>query len=106
VQQTYSRASFVVVVIALLCTGIAATLWLSTQATADSYQLEHLTGSTQHLRQRVDDLQRDVMREEYPQSLARRAKAMGMVPAGDPAKLVTGPHGKVRVLGKDGAKSK
>jgi hypothetical protein len=97
-QHTYSRASFVVLVIALLCTGIAATLWLSTQATADSYRLEHLTKSTQHLRQRVDDTQRYVMRKESPQSLARRAKAMGMVPAPDPAKLVAGTDGKVRVV--------
>jgi hypothetical protein len=97
-QQTYSRASFVVLVIALLCTGIAATLWLSTQATADSYRLEHLTKSTDHLRQRVDDTQRYVMRHESPQSLARRAKAMGMVPAQDPAKLVVGADGNVRVI--------
>jgi cell division protein FtsB len=90
----------VVAVIALLCAGIAATLWLSTQATADSYRLEHLTKSTEHLHQHVQDLQRSVMRQSSPRSLARRAKRLGMVAAGDPAKLVVGPHGKVRVLGK------
>jgi hypothetical protein len=89
-------------VIALLCAGIAGTLWLSTQATADSYRLEHLKTSTDHLHRQVQDLQRSLMRQSSPQSLARHAKALGMVPAGDPAKLVTGPRGKVRVLGKPG----
>jgi hypothetical protein len=92
----------VVAVIVLLCAGIAATLWLSTRATADSYRLEHLTTSTDHLQRKVEDLQRSVMRESSSQALARRAEAMGMAPAGDPAKLVPGTHGKVRVLGKPG----
>jgi hypothetical protein len=34
------RATFVVLVMALLVGGVVATLWFSTQATADAYRLE------------------------------------------------------------------
>src|SRR5688500_5680479 len=40
VDSAAGRASFVVLIIALLVVGVAATLWLSTQAVADSYRLE------------------------------------------------------------------
>lgn len=94
-----SRASFVVLVIALLGAGIVATLWLSTQATAGSYQLERAQQSVSRLAARVERLHAQVAHLRSPEVLARQARGLGMVPAGNPARLVVGPGGKVTVVG-------
>ncbi|MGH3762355.1 hypothetical protein, partial [Actinophytocola sp.] len=94
------RASFVILIIALLAVGVAATLWLSTQAIADSYRLEDAKQTADQLAERADQLQRDVTKAESASALAERAKAMGMVPAGDPARLVVRPDGRVVVVGE------
>lgn len=97
------RVSFVVLVIGLLVAGVVATLWFSTQATADSYRLEQAKKDTIALSEQVDQLQRDVARAESPPSLAARAAALGMVPAGDPAHLVAGSDGTITVIGQPSA---
>jgi len=94
------RASFVILIITLLVVGVAATLWLSTQAIADSYRLEGAKERADQLAERADQLQRDVTKAESASALAERAKAMGMVPAGDPARLVVKPDGRVVVVGE------
>ncbi|MGW5050087.1 hypothetical protein [Actinokineospora sp. NPDC004072] len=94
------RASFVVAIIALLVVGVAATLWLSTQAIADSYRLERAKTEADHLAEQVAVLQREVARMESAPELARRARELGMVPAGDAAWLVVSPDGKVTVVGE------
>jgi hypothetical protein len=93
------RASFVVLIIALLTVGVAATLWLSTQAIADSYRLDQAKQDADRLAERAAHLQREVTEDESASSLAERAKAMGMIPAGDPARLVVQPDGTVVVVG-------
>ncbi|MFC7616780.1 hypothetical protein ACFQV2_28335 [Actinokineospora soli] len=94
------RASFVVAIIALLVVGVATTLWLSTQAIADSYRLEAAKEEVARLAEEAAVLQREVSRMESAPELARRARELGMVPAGDPAWLVVGKDGKVRVVGE------
>jgi hypothetical protein len=94
------RASFVILIIVLLTVGVAATLWLSTQAISDSYRLEDAKQTADQLAERADQLQRDVTKAESASALAERAKAMGMVPAGDPARLVVQPDGRVVVVGE------
>ncbi len=94
------RASFVILIIALLTVGVAATLWLSTQAIADSYRLEDAKQTADQLAERADQLQREVTKSESASALAERAKAMGMVPGGDPARLVVRPDGRVVVVGE------
>jgi hypothetical protein len=94
------RAPFVVLIIALLAVGVAATLWLSTQAIADSYRLEEAKKEADHLAERAAELQREVTEQESASSLDERAKAMGMVPAGDPARLIVQPDGTVVVVGE------
>ena len=94
------RASFVILIIALLTVGVAATLWLSTQAIADSYRLDEAKKTADQLAERAAQLQRDVTKAESASALAERAKAMGMVPAGDPARLVVQPDGRVIVVGE------
>src|SRR5205807_6437855 len=48
-----SRVSFVVLVMGLLVVGVVATLWLSTQSTADSVQLAQVNKNTQALAAKV-----------------------------------------------------
>ncbi len=94
------RASFAVLIIVVLTVGVAATLWLSTQAIADSYRLEQAKQEADRLAEYAAELQREVTAMESAASLAERAKAMGMVPAGDPARLVVKPDGTVVVVGE------
>lgn len=95
-----SRASFVVLVMALLTGGVVLTLWLSTQAIADSYRLESIRAETAGLAERAERLQREVARQESAAVLAQKAKALGMVPSGEPARLLVTPHGKPKLFGE------
>jgi hypothetical protein len=99
-ERGSGRAAFVVLIISLLTVGVAATLWLSTQAIADSYRLEETKTGASQLAEEAEQLQRDVTRAESPSELAKRAKAMGMVPGGDPARLVVLPNGEVVLVGE------
>ncbi len=94
------RVSFAVLIIVLLVVGVAATLWLSTQAIADSYRLDEAKKNVERLSEQAAVLQREVTEKESAASLAERAKAMGMVPAGDPARLVVKPDGTVVLVGE------
>jgi hypothetical protein len=99
-DRAAGRASFVILIIALLAVGVAGTLWLSTQAIADSYRLDNAKQEADQLAERADQLQRDVTKAESASALAERAVGMGMVPAGDPARLVVKPNGRVVVVGE------
>ncbi|MBC6447690.1 hypothetical protein [Actinokineospora xionganensis] len=94
------RASFVVLIMALLAVGVAATLWLTTQAVADSYRLERAKEEANRLAEHAAQLQREVTKKESASVLAERARQLGMVPAGDPARIVVGPDGAVTVVGE------
>jgi hypothetical protein len=94
-----SRASFVLMMMGLLAAGVAATLWLSTQAIADSFRLEQLRGDNAKMTEQVDSLQRDVAKQDSASQLAQRAKDLGMVPGGDPARIVVGTDGSTTVVG-------
>jgi hypothetical protein len=98
-QAGAGRASFVVAIIALLVVGVVATLWLSTQAIADSYRLEAAKEEAARLAEQKAVLQREVSGMESAPALAKRARELGMIPAGDPAWLRVGPDGKVTVVG-------
>lgn len=95
-----SRASFVLIVMVLLAAGVAVTLLLSTQAIADSYRLEQIRQENANLAERSERLQQDVNSAGSASSLAEHAKALGMVPAGDPAHLVRNPDGSITVVGE------
>lgn len=95
-----SRASFVLLVMILLAAGVATTLLLSTQAIADSYRLEQIRQENENLAERAQQLQQDVAKDGSASSLAKRAQALGMVPAGEPAHLVQNPDGSVTVVGE------
>jgi hypothetical protein len=90
-------------VMVVLGVGIAAIMWLSTQATADSYRLQDARAEETRLARQVDQLRRDVALAESPPSLADAAAKIGLVPAGDPARLRQLPDGSVEVYGTPSA---
>jgi hypothetical protein len=93
-------APFVMLVMALLGVALVATLWLSTAATADSYHLQSARKIARNLTERSEGLGRQVATLETAPELARRARELGMVPAGDAARLVVRPDGSVEVIGQ------
>jgi cell division protein FtsL len=94
-----SRVSFVMLVMALLVVGVVATLWLSTQSTADSVKLANAQQNTQNLAAKVQQLQQLIARGESPEQIAKLAQQLGMVPANDLAHIVVGPNGQITVVG-------
>jgi hypothetical protein len=86
-------------VMGLLVAGVITTLWLSTQAIADSYRLDQAKKAATELSERAEVLQREVAGLESASTLADMARRLGMVPSGDPARLIVGPDGKVSVVG-------
>lgn len=95
-----SRAGFVLMMMGLLSAGVALTLWLSTQAIADSYRLEAVRAETARLAERAERLQQDVTRQQTASALAQKARALGMVPSESPAHLLVTPGGKVTLFGE------
>ena len=95
-----ARTPFVMLVMTLLATALIATLWLSTAATADSYHLESARKTVRNLTERSEGLSRAVATLETAPELARRARELGMVPAGDPARLIVGSDGTVTLVGE------
>ncbi|MFI9453919.1 hypothetical protein [Amycolatopsis sp. NPDC052450] len=95
-----SRASFVLMMMGMLAVGVACTLWLTTQAIADSYRLEQLRTTNAGLAEAKERLQREVAKAESPASLAPKARELGMVPGGDPAHIVVGTDGQSTVVGE------
>lgn len=95
-----SRTPFVLLVMTLLAVTLVATLWLSTAATADSYHLQSARKMARQLSERSESLSRQVATLETAPELARRARELGMVPAGDVAQLVVQPDGEVVLVGQ------
>ncbi|HEX6341728.1 hypothetical protein [Umezawaea sp.] len=98
-----AKAPFVVMVMAMLIVGLATIMWLSTQAAADSYKLQEAHNQATQLSLRVEQLRQEVALAESPTKLAEAAAKLGLVLAGDPAKLKQLPDGTVEVYGKPSA---
>lgn len=98
-----AKAPFVVMVMAVLIVGLAAIMWLSTQAAADSYKLQEAHNQATQLSLRVEQLRQEVALAESPTKLAEAAAKLGLVLAGDPAKLKQLPDGTIEVYGKPSA---
>ncbi|MFI7170536.1 hypothetical protein [Rhodococcoides fascians] len=94
-----ARIPFVALVIGLLALGLGLTLLLTTRSAGDSYDLSAAKAVNAELAQQRASLQRDVELAESAPELARKAAAIGMVPAKNPARLVVAPEGGVQVVG-------
>ncbi|MGQ0480793.1 MAG: hypothetical protein ACT4O0_07200 [Pseudonocardia sp.] len=96
---TAGRSRFVLLVMALFATGLVASLWLSTTAAADSYRLSEATRATRDLSERTETLRTEIAALSSAPALAQAARAQGMVPTSDVARLVAMPDGSVVVVG-------
>ncbi|MBQ0924810.1 hypothetical protein [Saccharopolyspora endophytica] len=99
--STLARLPLVVVVMVVLATGLASTLWLSISAVSGSYQLQEGESRVNALNERKEQLQRDVSTMGSTPEIQRRAEQeLGMVKAPAPAHLVPQPDGSVVVVGE------
>ncbi|GAA4480341.1 hypothetical protein GCM10023094_26700 [Rhodococcus olei] len=95
-----ARIPFVATIIGLLSVGLAITLLLTTRAAEDSYKLSAAKAHNQELVEKKAALERDFRAANSAPELARKAAALGMIPAKDVARLVVGADGAVTVVGK------
>lgn len=84
---TAPKLPFVVVVVAILATGLLSLLMLNTLAAQDSFRLHDLQRRSSGLADTEQQLRLDLDRQSSPSSLAARARALGMLPADSPAFL-------------------
>ncbi|MEB3367000.1 hypothetical protein [Saccharopolyspora mangrovi] len=99
--STLARLPLVVVVMVVLATGLAATLWLSISAVSGSYRLQEGEARVNALNERKEQLQRDVSTMGSTPEIQRRAEQeLGMVKAPAPAHLVPQADGSVAVVGE------
>ncbi len=89
-----ARAPFVLLVVALLASGLISLLLLNASVNQGAFQLSNYKRQTTRYTDEEQALQQDVDQDSAPGSLARRARQLGMVPGGSPAFLE--PGGTVR----------
>ncbi len=96
---TQSNVPFVVTVMAVLTVGIAGTLWLSSSAVSNSYQLRQAQNRVNVLSERKEDLLRQVSVMNSAPALRKRAEELGLVMPEEAAHVVMHPDGSVSVVG-------
>ncbi|MFV0463186.1 MAG: hypothetical protein ACK5MP_08345 [Nostocoides sp.] len=82
-----SGGAFAAFCLALLAAGLIGVLMLNTSLAKGAFDLRDLQRQSAALDARLGTLQKTIDHESSPTQLARRAAAMGMVPAQDPAFL-------------------
>lgn len=93
------RIPFVFLIIGMLILGLALTLWLSTTAAQNSYQLSAAKQQNEDLQNRLQAVKKTYESGQSAPELADKATKLGLIPASNPARLVIGPDGKVTVVG-------
>jgi len=94
------RVPFALLLAALVVGGMALLLVLNTASAANELSRQKYADADTGVAARVQQLRNEVAASAAPGNLASAAAALGMVPAGNPAFLVVGPHGTVVVRGK------
>ncbi len=94
------RMPFALLVTGLVAGGLAALLGLNTMSAANELHRHQIATKDAAVAAQLQQLSIEVAQSAAPDNLARAATALGMVPAGNPAFLVIGPDGKVRVMGE------
>lgn len=87
-RSSAPRAPFVVLVLLVLGAGLVGLLLLNTNLQQSSFELRDLEQETRLLRDRHAQLSQLVAQQAAPEELARRADALGMVPADERQYLV------------------
>jgi hypothetical protein len=94
---------FALLLLGLVVGGMCALLGLNTASAANELSRHDLATRDAAIALQVQQLRNDVAASSAPGPLASAAAALGMVPATDPAFLVEGANGSVRVMGSPGA---
>ena len=94
------RVPFALLVTVLIVGGMGLLLLLNTASAANEVQRHDLTARDAMVAAQVQELQNEVAASAAPGNLARAAAELGMVPGANPAFLVVGADGTVRVLGR------
>jgi cell division protein FtsB len=90
---TAARTPFVLLIVALLASGLLGLLLLNASLNEGSFELSELRRQTQELTDEEQELQAEVDAFSAPDALAERARELGMVPGGPPAFLA--PDGSI-----------
>lgn len=93
------RIPFALLVTALIVGGLGLLLLLNTLSAAHEVRRHDLAAQDASVAAQVQELRNEVAASAAPGNLARAAAALGMVPGANPAFLVIGSDGAVRVLG-------
>jgi hypothetical protein len=94
------RVPFALLIGGLLIGGMSLLLLLNTASAANEVHRHDVATQDESVAAQVQELQNEVAASAAPQNLAAAAAALGMVPALNPAFLVVGPDGAVKVMGK------
>ena len=89
-----ARTPFVLLMVALLATGLLVLLLLNATVNQGSFELSDLERRAGELRDQRQHLQAEIDDRSAPEALERRARQLGLVPGGAPAFLA--PDGTVR----------
>jgi hypothetical protein len=93
------RVPFALLVTVLIAGGMGLLLLLNTASAANEVQRHDLAAQDDSIAAQVQEMQNEVAASAAPGNLAGAAAALGMVPAANPAFLVIGSDGTVRVMG-------
>jgi hypothetical protein len=99
------RVPFALLVTALIVGGMGLLLLLNTASAANEVRRHDLTARDGSIAAQVQERQNEVAASAAPGNLAQAAAALGMVPAANPAFVVVGADGSVKVMGSPAAVS-
>jgi hypothetical protein len=94
------RVPFALLLTGLIVGGLALLLLLNTESAANEVRRHDLAVRDASITAQLQELRNEVAASAAPGNLARAAAALGMVPDANPAFLVIGADGAIRVLGK------
>lgn len=98
IRERLHKVPFVVVVIAVLAMGGSGVLYLNTKADEAGIRINRAEAASDDLRLEIESLQRDISGLDATPEIARKAQALGLVPAGETA-IIDCTTGACRIVG-------
>lgn len=98
IRQRLAKVPFVVMVIAVLALGGGGVLYLNTMADEAGIRINRSTAASDDLRLEIESLQRDISGLDATPEIARKARELGLVPAGESA-IIDCSKGACRIVG-------
>lgn len=100
IRDRVARIPFVIVVIILLAIGGVSVLYLNTRTDETGMLTNESHQRSDELRLEIESLERDVAALDATPEIAKKAKEMGLVQAGDPAIIKIDKDGNAEVIGE------